>query len=310
MVLVVPQAPPDLDRRRSSDDDYDDDDDNDRPRRRSRYEDDEDDRRWGDLHPSFRYDKFLMRQKLFTVLTEKYNVQNERGRPLMFIERPAMFVQGCVATGTFTLILMAGVVGGIILAEEVIQGPAGIVAGFVVGAVALVLAVLVMFQLMPRRHITFYADESKSEPLMRVLQDQKLFLINAWYTLVDDEGKILARFRKNYLYNIFRKRWYIYDPEEQPICVVMEDSLLLSILRRTVGTVLEDNPLFGLAFAGVFRTNFIFTRVEDERILGEFNRRFTILDRYVLDMTKDPSRIVDRRIASAMGVLLDTGEGR
>ncbi|WP_279384179.1 hypothetical protein [Geotalea toluenoxydans] len=41
-----------------------------------------------------------------------------------------------------------------------------------------------------------------------------------------------------------------------------------------------------------------------------FNRSFTILDRYVLDMTQDNGQRIDRRLALAMGVLLDTGERR
>jgi hypothetical protein len=45
-------------------------------------------------------------------------------------------------------------------------------------------------------------------------------------------------------------------------------------------------------------------------VIGEFNRKFTILDRYVLDLTADPGRNLDRRIALALGVMLDTGERR
>jgi hypothetical protein len=44
--------------------------------------------------------------------------------------------------------------------------------------------------------------------------------------------------------------------------------------------------------------------------LGEFNRKFTLFDRYVLDMTADTSRAIDRRIALALGVMLDACERR
>ena len=56
------------------------------------------------------------------------------------------------------------------------------------------------------------------------------------------------------------------------------------------------------------RTNFIFLR--NEQVIGEFNRKFTILDRYVLDMSADTQRTIDRRIAVAISVMLDTGERR
>jgi len=45
--------------------------------------------------------------------------------------------------------------------------------------------------------------------------------------------------------------------------------------------------------------------------LGRYlNRKFTILDRYVLDLTVDKEHRLDRRIALALGILLDTGERR
>ena len=46
------------------------------------------------------------------------------------------------------------------------------------------------------------------------------------------------------------------------------------------------------------------------QVVGEFNRKFTILDRYVLDLSADSGRALDRRVALAMGVMLDTGERR
>ena len=37
-------------------------------------------------------------------------------------------------------------------------------------------------------------------------------------------------------------------------------------------------------------------------MIGEFNRKLTLLDRYVLDLTADRQRVFDRRIALALGV--------
>ena len=45
-------------------------------------------------------------------------------------------------------------------------------------------------------------------------------------------------------------------------------------------------------------------------VFGEFNRKFTLFDRYVLDLSADADRTFDRRIALAVGVMLDTGERR
>ena len=51
-------------------------------------------------------------------------------------------------------------------------------------------------------------------------------------------------------------------------------------------------------------------RGESDEVIGEFNRKFTILDRYVLDLKADGARSMDRRVALALGVMLDTGERR
>jgi hypothetical protein len=54
----------------------------------------------------------------------------------------------------------------------------------------------------------------------------------------------------------------------------------------------------------------LLVRGSDEAVLGEFNRKFTLFDRYVLDLSADPDRAFDRRVALALGVMLDTGERR
>jgi hypothetical protein len=74
-----------------------------------------------------------------------------------------------------------------------------------------------------------------------------------------------------------------------------EDSILLALVRRF--------------FTRLVPLCFIFC-LPGGQVVGEFNRKFTLLDRYVLDLSKDPSRALDRRVAVAMGVMLDTGERR
>jgi hypothetical protein len=158
---------------------------------------------------------------------------------------------------------------------------------------------VVSMSLRPLRHVTIYRDESRKEPLLRVLQDQRVALLVRTYTITTAAGAPLAKLRKTYLHNIIRKRWYVASPDGAPLAMAIEDSMVLSLLRRVLG------PFFGF-----LRTNFIFVRGRDEEVFGEFNRKFTLLDRYVLDLSADAGRTFDRRIALALGVMLDTGERR
>src|SRR2546422_10589484 len=54
----------------------------------------------------------------------------------------------------------------------------------------------------------------------------------------------------------------------------------------------------------------LIVRDGSEDVVGEFNRKFRLLDRYVLDLKADGARTLDRRVALALGVMLDTGERR
>ena len=258
------------------------------------------------LHPAFDRDRFLFRQKLMT-LSEKYVVWDDEESPILFIERPAYFwrqVLGALAV-IFLLVVTVGVsvVVGVVVSQNVQPSWIGGVVAAVLITGCSILAFAVGIALSPKRHIYFYADESKDELLLQVLQDKKFQPVVATYTVVTPEGECLGRMKKNYLYNFFRKKWDVLDAQGNETLIAREDSLLLSLLRRA-----------GLgSFYGFLRTNFILVvpgsdGVEATR--GEFNRKFTVLDRYVLDLTRDRSRMIDRRLAVALGVLLDTGEHR
>jgi uncharacterized protein YxjI len=132
-----------------------------------------------------------------------------------------------------------------------------------------------------------------------VIQDQRVAFLTRTYTVKTAAGDTLAILKKTYLHNVVRKRWYVGGPGGEPLAMAIEDSIVLSLLRRVLG------PFFGF-----LRTNFVLVRGQDAEIFGEFNRKFTLLDRYVLDLSADTARAFDRRIALALGVMLDTGERR
>ncbi len=258
-----------------------------------------------DLHPSFNRDRFLFRQKLMS-FSEKYVVWDDEERPVLYIVRPAHGGRQVLALlGTFAVFIATfglALVVGLELSRRIEpKWVTGLVFAILV-VVSIVATVAVFVVLTPKRHIYFYADESKENLLLLVLQDRKLALVNATYSVMDPHGNRLGRMKKNYLYDFFRKRWDVQDAEGRLVLIAREDSLLLSFLRRFLGPSL-----------GFLRTDFILIVPEADGVevtRGEFNRKFTILDRYVLDLTRDRPRKIDRRLAVALGVLLDTGEHR
>lgn len=249
--------------------------------------------------PVFDRDRFLLRQKHLSI-AEKYVVSDDQGRPILFVLRPSHLLRnlgallGAMAATGLLAALLATL--GAWLPKSV-HAPATVLLVLVLLPTFIVLAMV----LAPLRHVTFFRDESRRERLLEVKQLNKIMFPRAFFAIRDAAGNELARLSKNFLFDIFRKRWLCTHPGGKTICLAKEDSIILSLLRRLLG------PLFGL-----LRTNFIFVRPDgdEDHILGEFNRKLTLLDRYVLDLTADRNRELDRRVAVALGVMLDTGERR
>lgn len=257
-------------------------------------------RRPAGLDPAFDRDVFLLRERVFTI-TAKYEVWSESGQPILYVERPTYPVRTVLA---YALAAVAALLVLVWTARAV--GAAGEDAGAFLALLGWGLAVAAFFVVSmsarPLRHVTVFRDDSRREVLLRILQNERVAVWSRSYTVVTASGGPLARLSKHYVHNVFRKRWYVETPAGQRLALVLEDSVVLSLLRRVLGS-----------FFGILRTNFVLVHVggpADGAVFGEFNRKFTLFDRYVLDLTADPAREFDRRIALAVGVMLDTGERR
>lgn len=247
---------------------------------------------------AFEHDKYLISQKIR--IDAKYQVTDEQGNPVLFVIRPTYLLRalgaifGGMAAGGLVMaacLALAGGLGG--------NSPWLAVAVPLGGLLSMVTFIGTAMALSKKRHTDIYRDESGGTPFVTIEQDSKYQVIVHTYTVRDGDGKVMAKLRKNFLWNLIRKRWHMTDPNGGEILMAMEDSIWKAFLRRFIG------PAFGL-----LRTNFVIYAPDSEDVIGEFNRKFTILDRYVLDLTADPERNLDRRLALAIGVMLDTGERR
>jgi uncharacterized protein YxjI len=247
--------------------------------------------------PVFGRDVFLLRQQALKI-NERYDVVDEQGVPILFVERPAHLLRNVGA-------LLAGIVIGFVwltlmtaVADMIGPGPVSNIIAMIGFIGAFALGFTAGMFLSKKRHVSFYTGESRAARLLEIVQDKKVQFITATYTVRDAEGLVLARFKKNYLFNLFRRKWEVLSPDGRIEWVAREDSIILSLVRRFV------------PFMGLLRTNFIFQPVGSETVIGEFRRKLTLLDRYVLDLKADRARAFDRRVAVALGVMLDTGERR
>lgn len=249
--------------------------------------------------PPFDRDVYLLRQRVLAI-SEKYSVDDENKNPLFYVERPVFLLRDLLAVIAGGLAFLVVFIIFFIAAEatrenEIVSVLFRILA-ILLGALAFFFVFLAIIR---KRHVTFWRDPSKQEPLLHIIQDRKFMPIIATYTVSDSEGNVLARLRKNIFTNIFRRKWTCFRPDGSVWVTAKEDSIILALLRRFIG------PLFG-----ILRTNFIICDGQTDEVIGEFNRKFTLLDRYVLDMRADPEGRLDRRVALALAVMLDTGEKR
>lgn len=251
--------------------------------------------------PAFARDKFLLHERHLGI-SEKYSVTDPDGAPLMFVERPNhIFLNVLAIFGG----LIAGLLNFLLFSVlHALSRKAGLDPLFCLLLAAwarlgsALVVVMAAQALSKKRHITVYRDDNRDEVLLRINQDTRLQLLTASYTVAGSGGEALAVICKKRLNNIFRKRWYGFGPGGQFLFLAKEDSAILSVLRRMM-----------LGFFGLLHTDFIIYS-PGGAVLGEFNRRQTLRDRYVLDLEPDSLRSLDRRAALALGVLLDTGEGR
>src|SRR5256886_2364513 len=181
----------------------------------------------------FDRDVFLLRQQMLRI-SEKYDVADEQGNKIVFVERPAHLLRnlGAILAGIVAAAVVGGLLGGL---ADLGKGSAfedALVLAAALGAVTVFFVVAV--GLSAKRHVTFYRDQTKRGKLLEVLQDRKWQPITATFTVRDAAGRPLALLRKNYLFNVVRKRWYVNAPNGATLYMAKEDSIILSPARAPV----------------------------------------------------------------------------
>lgn len=164
------------------------------------------------------------------------------------------------------------------------------------------------FKFLGKRNITVYDDDSKQSPVLYIDQTHFWEFGRREYIVYEAGGEAIAGFDRNNWTSLFRRGWDILDPSGNLIGKAREDSVALAFVRRIIDFI----PFVEL-LGGIIKTDFHLFRVNaegEEEKIGSFDRRLTLADKYVLNLSGDPERTLDRRTALALGVLLDTAEKR
>lgn len=218
---------------------------------------------------------------------EASTVETAGGVPLLWFHRPPRLI-GWVASVVSAMILLTGIAAvAVLLLQE--RWLATLIALLVTGGALAVIPFLV-----PRNVIRFGRDAGLGEPAVILRQERRVPIPSSVYAALDPAGRPFARFRKNHLTNLGRRRWWIIDAEEKIVGWAEEDSLPRAVARKVTTASVPQ-----------FRSNYRF--VYDGTFRGRIERREGA---NVLDLTPDLDRRFDRRIAVPLAALILAIEGR
>lgn len=153
-----------------------------------------------------------------------------------------------------------------------------------------------------REEINFFADENEGELLLRLKKRNIMEFHGATDVLLAD-GSVIGQLRKDFGKSLLRSTWQISDASGNVIASARERSMPMAVLRRIWGFIpyLGDMPFF-IPFHFEIRIG--------DTVVGHYNRPPGITDRYVLDLSGDADRRIDRRVAMAFTVALDALQDR
>ena len=156
-----------------------------------------------------------------------------------------------------------------------------------------------------KEDIRFFADDSKSEEIMRILARQR-FDPRATYDITLADGTKLGKIQKVFGKSLLRSTYSIQSPEGEELAIAREVSMAKALFRRAVGFV----PYIG-DYADWLPIAYDFEFLHGEERIGiNKRRRWKWRDIYDIDFTADTEGRLDRRLALAAVVGMDALQAR
>jgi hypothetical protein len=149
-----------------------------------------------------------------------------------------------------------------------------------------------------KEQVTFYTDESRTQPVFSFKARQRLDL-GAVYDVLDASGGSIGWFRKDFGRSLLRSTWHLGAPGVE--ATGAERNPTIAVLRRVWDfiPVIGDLPV-------PFLFHFDFVDGAGQVVLSSVRKR-SLRDRYNVTV---PGGRLDGRVAAAMAVALDALQGR
>ena len=137
----------------------------------------------------------------------------------------------------------------------------------------------------------FRFKDTEGNPILKVTTDQILD-VAASYTVVDERNdETVGALKRKFTF--FAHEWEIIGADNRVIGTLKEDNKIMALARRFVTTLIP------------FSYRIISQKGND---IGKLDGKFSIRDRYVLDLSDDKEDELDPRLGVAASVLVDAIE--
>jgi uncharacterized protein YxjI len=153
-----------------------------------------------------------------------------------------------------------------------------------------------------REDIRFYADENETQELFRIKARSAFDTGGSRYDVFADGDRQVGTLEHIFGKSLLRSTWRVRDADGNEVATAQERSMPMAIARRIVDFVPDVGGLIPIPYN--------FDLLIDGNVIGHMNRKFQLRDRYVLDVSGDHERRLDRRLAIALAIGLDTLQNR
>jgi uncharacterized protein YxjI len=153
-----------------------------------------------------------------------------------------------------------------------------------------------------KEHIRFCADEGETQELFHIQAQTWLDTGGSRYDVVDVQDGKIGVLHHVFGKSLLRTTWNVLNAAGAEVAVAQERSQAMAILRRGIDFVPDVGGLIPIPYN--------FDILSGGQVIGKMDRKFQLRDRYVLDLAADPDKKLDRRLAIALAIGLDTLQNR
>jgi hypothetical protein len=150
-----------------------------------------------------------------------------------------------------------------------------------------------------KEDIRVFADESKTVELLSI-KARNIIDFSAVYDVVDSaSGQAIGSLMRKGAKSIIRDEWMFADPSGTPFATLIEDSMLLALLRRLLTNLVPQ------------RYDVFAPDAASGTKIANMDQNFNpFVYRLNVDFSMDPQRRLDKRLGIAAAILLAAIEGR